>query len=378
MQMAPDTAHMQIKLAPLTMLAQDSLTVFGAAEACLPKVCAYENVHEYSKPFAAHLLRDIYIHRAVSFDSIDVVTLPPGTVVHGDADYLTTAGSIFLKDQFHRDWHPPVAPRVLANTAPAIAVAGDVLLLSRYGALTWGHWLGEILPRAVVAEFIAPGKYRFAVPEAYRAGASANYLASLRAYGIGEDRLIYLGQHRYAFERLAAVSPMWIYPYAIHPAALALLRVGLKQPIPRAPHGAETAAMLRSQGEAGRHIRNLGETLDFLKIKGFIPFPVAAMPFIEQVALFREAKTVFGVLGSNLTGLIYSPLGVRTVSAAPGDWGDCFFHGLLQAQKGFYADLRGTPEPGYADMMTAPFTLSLARLAEALDAVGALVKNAPF
>ncbi len=94
------------------------------------------------------------------------------------------------------------------------------------------------------------------------------------------------------------------------------------------------------------------------------------MPFIEQVALFREARTLFGVLGSNLIGLIYSPLGVRTVSAAPADWGDCFFHGLLQAQEGIYADLRGTLPSGHTNMMTAPFTLSPGRIAEALDAVG--------
>ncbi len=355
---------------PLHSLARHEVPVFNAMRVNLPRVCVYENVREFNQRFAAHLLRDIYIARAVTFDRVDLVTMPAGTIVHGDADHLTTIDGIFLKEQLHQDLHAPILPRVMASTTPIMEVAGDVLLLARFGALTWGHWLGEILPRAVAAELVAPGKYRFAVPAVYREWVNPNHLASLRAYGIGEDRLIYLGQHRYKFERLASVSSMWVYPYAIHPAALALLRVGLKQNIPPAPQGARAAALLRPKEEAGRYIRNLDETLAILSIKGITPFPVATLPFIEQVALFREARTLFGVLGSNLTGLIYSPQGVRTVSAAPGDWGDCFFHGLLQGQQGVYADLRGTPADGHTDMMTAPFTLSPGQLADALDAVG--------
>lgn len=358
------------KSIPLHSLARHAVPVFNATRTNLPRVCAYENVHEFNQRFATHLLRDIYIARDVTFDRVDLVTLPAGTIVHGDANHLTTIGDIFLKEQFHQDLHTPMLPRVMASTTPAMEVAGDVLLLARFGGLTWGHWLGEILPRAIAAELVAPGKYRFAVPASFRGGASTNFLASLRAYGICEDRLIYLDPHRYIFERLATVSSMWIYPYAIHPAALALLRVGLKQNIPPAPQGAHAAAVLRQKEEAGRHIKNLDETLAFLNIKGITAFPVATLPFIEQVALFREARTLFGVLGSNLTGLIYSPQGVRTVSAAPGDWGDCFFHGLLQAQQGVYADLRGAPADGHTDMMSAPFTLSPGRLADALDAVG--------
>lgn len=355
---------------PLKTMACPAVTVFDSTRVNLPRVCVFENVHEFNPRFAGHLLHDIYVARAVTFDRIELVTLPAGAMVHGDYDFLVTVGDTFVEEQFHHEWHPPVMPRVLASTTPAVEVPEDVLLLARFGALTWGHWLGELLPRAVAAELVAPGKYRFAVPAAFHAGSSPNFLASLRAYGIGEDRLIYLDQQRYVFERLATISSMWVYPYAIHPAALALLRAGLKQRVPRAPQGASAAAALRQNEESGRHIMNLDETLALLKIKGVTPFPVAALPFMEQVALFREAQTLFGVLGSNLTGLIYSPQGVRTISAAPGDWGDCFFHGLLQAQEGLYADLRGTPAPGHTDMMSAAFILSPGRLAEALDAVG--------
>jgi capsular polysaccharide biosynthesis protein len=91
--------------------------------------------------------------------------------------------------------------------------------------------------------------------------------------------------------------------------------------------------------------------LNLLKRRGFTAVDIGNLPFIEQVSIFREAT--------------------KTVSVAPGDWGDCFFYGLLQAQDGIYADVRGTPNPTFNGEMWAPFTLSVQRVAEALDAVKA-------
>ena len=368
---APSTA--EIKLAPLSSLASHTVPVFSVVAAELPHVCMYENVHEYNPQFAAHLLHDIYIPRTVNFAPVALATLPPGTVVHGDFQFLTTIGDVFLREQFHADWHPPQVPQVLSSTTPVVEIGGDVLLLARFGAVTWGHWLGELVPRALAAELVAPGKYRFAVPAEFKTrGGFANFLGALAAYGIGEDRLIWLDdKHRYAFSSLATVSSMWVYPYAVHPACLSLLRTALRVKVPKPPLGAKAAAMLRSE-TYGRHISNQDEILSLLKIYGFSAFGIGQLPFIEQVALFRAADSVFGVLGSNLTGLIYSPFGVKMISVAAADWGDCFFHGLMQAQEGKYADLRGTPAPGSTDMMTAPFTLSIGRLTAALNAVGHL------
>jgi len=357
-------------LAPLAALARSAVTVFAPVQAALPRVCVYENVHEYNQFFAQHLLGDIYAPRHAAFGAVELVTLPPGAVVHGDCHYLTQSGETFVQEQYHEFWHAAGVPRALAGTTPAEHVPGEVVLLARLGVDTWGHWLGELLPRAVVAEFTAPGRYRFAVPEHFRTHASPNFLASLRAYGIGEDRLVFIHpERRYVFERLASVTSMWIYPYAMHPAALALLRLALKEPVPAAPPGAEEAVMLR-QEQHGQQIINHAEVLGHLRQRGFTVFDVGALPFIEQVALFRAAGTVFGQLGSSLTGLLYSPYGVRAVSAAPGDWGDCFFHGILQGQHGIYADLRGTPEAPGEQLMYAPFTLATAKLDEALAAIG--------
>lgn len=358
------------KCAPLGALAQAVSPVFEAQDVYLPKVCVYENVHEYNAAFARHLLNDIYIGRGVSFPRVDLVTLPPGTVVHGDHDYVTTVGDIFVEEQFHPVWHPPVMSRVLASAAAECRIEEDALLLARFGATTWGHWLGELAPRAVVAELVAPGKYKFVVPDDLGGGTSPNFLQVLRAYGIGEERLIRIDRsHRYVFSRLATVSSMWVYPYAMQPTALALMRNNLKVALPRLGDDASALAALRPSAGT-RYIENFQEIRDFLRIMKIPAVGIGELSFVEQVALFQRAHTVFGELGSNLTGLIFAPLGVRVVSVAPDGWGDCFFHGLVQAQAGRYADVRGPARPNAAEPGYAPFMPSIVRIAEALEAVG--------
>lgn len=365
-----------LKIAGLADVARTKEIIFGGCEAELAKVCVYQNVHEFNPDFAEHLKRDIYAARTASFAPIELVTLPAGAVVHGNLDYVTTLDDVFIAEQFHQTWFDEKASqrRALDSTAPIIQFDEPALLAARFGEHHWDRWLGETLPRLVAADSAAPGKYRFAVPaEITEANEQdtlmRDVLGSLRAYGITEDRLLRIDrQHRYVFSNLAAVTSMWVYPYAIHPEALAMLRTRLSLAVPSALPVVRSAALLGHSGGA-RDIQNEDEILDLLKIKDFSAVDISLMPFIEQVGLFQRATSLFGVLGPSLTGLIYSPPGIRTVSAAPGAWGDCFLHGLIQAQEGVYADLRGTPDPAVGTAMWAPFTLSIVRLAEALEAV---------
>jgi hypothetical protein len=354
---------------PLSVIAESSTRIFNPQKVYLPNVCVYENTHEFSKEFARHLLRDIYISRMVEFPAIDLVKLPPDTVVHGDHQYVTTIGDVFLEEQFHPVWHTQKAFSIINSQTPEILIDEECLLLSRYGAWTWGHWLGELIPRAVVAELIAPKKYKFVIPDGFGKIVSQNFLDALYAYGIEESRLIRIDQnHRYRFSRLSTVSSMWVYPYAMQPVALDLMQNRLQASLPDTTN-AKAIAVLRPRG-GSRYIENYDEIESLLRIKKFFVCQIGKLPFLEQIALFSQAEYVFGELGSNLTGLIYSPLGVKTISVAPGDWGDCFFHGLIQNRGGKYADVRGTPNPLAKTKNVASFTLSIVRMTEALEAIG--------
>lgn len=136
------------------------------------------------------------------------------------------------------------------------------------------------------------------------------------------------------------------------------------------PDVPRAVALLRL-ANTGRTIKNDGQVLGWLRTQGFVPFDIGQMSFVQQVTLMRHAEEVFGILGSSLTGLIYSPNGVRVLSAAPGAWADRFFYALIQARNGVYADVRGEPDLTSTSLMAAPFTPALDRLAAGLRAIRA-------
>src|SRR6185437_9102116 len=88
-------------------------------------------------------------------------------------------------------------------------------------------------------------------------------------------------------------------------------------------------ALLRKDAST-RNIINITEIQDLLAGEGFQVLDLSSMPFSDQVAAFQNCSTVFAVLGSELTGLIYAPEQIRVLSAGPANWGDRFFYPLIQ------------------------------------------------
>jgi len=110
---------------------------------------------------------------------------------------------------------------------------------------------------------------------------------------------------------------------------------------------------------------------DHLAHHGFQALPIGLQPFTTQVALMRQADTVFATLGSSLAGLIYAPDGVTVISAAPQGFSDRFFYALVQAAGGRYAELCG--EITQADARyprDSHFRLAWPRLSAALANLG--------
>ena len=56
---------------------------------------------------------------------------------------------------------------------------------------------------------------------------------------------------------------------------------------------------------------------------------------------FRRAHHVLSVLGSGLTGMIYSPDGADVVTLAPSNWSDRFFFAIMQNRDARLVDIRG-------------------------------------
>ena len=244
-------------------------------------------------------------------------------------------------------------------------LTGECVLLTRWGHGTWGHWLAEILPMAALIERRYPGRFRYAVPDHGDTSYGAAVLDSLHAYGIDAHRLIRIPPVKSCFLANARiVTPIWS-DHAPHPAALDVMR-GSVRLCPYRP-GWEKIALMRRDWPT-RTIANGDEVERFLSAEGFTITDAASMPFLDQVRMFQSAKMVFGVIGSGLTGLIYSPDEVGIVAVGPASWGDRFFYALAQHRRGRWSEVRGRSKwAGESIMRDAPFEISLQALRDGLN-----------
>jgi len=157
----------------------------------------------------------------------------------------------------------------------------------------------------------------------------------------------------------------------MHPAAGLVMRQAICLPVPAPELLGGRMSLLRTE-TSSRQIANLAEIAGLLAGRGYKPVKIGLLPFLEQVGLFRAATSVVSVLGSGLTGLLYSPEGLAVASLAPDNFGDSFFYALAQNRRARYFDLRGPAVPGHEHMKHwNPFSISVATLTEALDRLDA-------
>lgn len=154
----------------------------------------------------------------------------------------------------------------------------------------------------------------------------------------------------------------------MHPYAAENMRCHLtEEPARRSAN--RKIALVRPDSDA-RVLENWPEIASVLAQEGFEFENIASLSFLEQVQVFREARVLFSVLGSGLSGLIYSPIGVQVCSVAPSLFGDRFFYAMVLDRRGFYGDVRGPVCTPLAQIPhRSPFRVNANRVSDALGAL---------
>jgi hypothetical protein len=349
---------------PLNSLAVEKECLVQAGCYAFPNATVYMNMAEFDSEFARHHTQHIYLDRIAQVSPIDLVRLEKATIHPGD--YIVSTGDSVVEEQI-----PPLVdagPAVLVNTPMRTEdVRHETVIVARFGAWTWGHWLGELLPKIALVEMAFPGRFSYAVPQPYGVPDWRNFRQSISAYGVASQRLVLLEPDRaYMLHRAWAVTSVWS-DHVMHPAVAELMRDSVRAPPDK--QGAPRVALLR-RPSAGRVLENWDEISAILAAEGYKMIDIAELSFADQVGTFRNAEAVFSTLGSGLTGLIYSPIGVAVTSVAPILFGDRFFYALAAERRGRYADVRGpmvNPDPNIPNRGT--FMLDQAHVAQALAAV---------
>lgn len=311
--------------------ARDSERLADAVEIDLPCACVFTN----ATPEMQKLLTPAYAARTALPEAIDLVRLP-AVKLRGD-NFHVTIDDVLIEEQIvpYERAHPPSG----APLPKRGEIALDTVLIARYGDGTWGHWMGELLPMAVMVERHRPGWFVYAMPARIVDPVPGDVLAlrvreAFAAYGIGPERFVALQRDtEYVTTNLQCLTPVWT-DHCFHPAAVAALRS-----LPIGREREDKVALIRH--DTRRAITNADEVFAVLLNAGFYAVDPASLSFNQQVAVFRSAPIVFSVLGSTLSGLLYAPDKVCVVAAVPETFGDGFFYNMIQHRRGSYTEIRG-------------------------------------
>jgi capsular polysaccharide biosynthesis protein len=359
--------------ASLSSMAIERVRLARGVSYRMPSALAYSNMATFDEQFALHLARDVYSDRVAHVQPLDLVRLETATI-YPENEYVVSVGLVAIEEQ-SMPWaigrskpQNKEEAMVTVNTPKhREEILQDTVIIARFGAWTWGHWLGELLPKIVVIEAAFPNRFFFAVPQNYNAPEWQNFGHSIAAYGVPPQRLVLLQPDRaYVLNRAWALTSIWS-DHAMHPAAAELMRTSLRTPA--GSEGPGKVALLRN-GADQRRLENWDEIAALLSGEGYAPVDIAQLSFVDQVRTFRNADALFGTLGSGLTGLIYSPVGVAVTSVAPALFGERFFYALVVDRRGRYADVRGpivNPDPNIPHR--GSFAIDRAHVAEALLAL---------
>ena len=321
-------------------------------------VCKYDNLKKWSGNFGKHLKNDVYIARSIEIKPFIIGLLPSRSEVYGGS-FIVGSENNYLEDQL-----PPGSAKSLNDFTlhneqfvNEEFVNEECLLLARYGHNTWGHWMGELLPKAVIAE----KKFKYVVSK----NIIENEVQSLSYYGINKDRLVFLDpKNKYIFNNLSATSKIYD-SLMFNPKFAEELRGPLKSRVP-----GKKIAFFR--GGLKRIIINQSQIRQFLEKDKWEVIDIEKQTFKDQITLFMEAEYIFSNLGSGLSGLLYCDKGIKVISAAPAKFGDRFFYAMIQEGNGFYADLRGEiKEIGSVPDRDDNFILELPSLRKAILALEA-------
>lgn len=334
----------------------------------------FTNLLETSGNFGTHLLRNIYSQEIINVPSVSIRTLPSGVKLFGGGFFWLGVEDGYLNDQINPGLINNIEEiaSTLVKERPAEKVGGEALLIARFGHGTWGHWLGELLPKIVAAEYFYPRRFRYVVSASVvmkteNRSIWTSISESLKAYGIGVERLVLVRNNiDYIFDCISIMDPIK-NGHLFHPGALELMNrsLGISDISKN-----RKVALLRTESKT-RNVVNSNEIADSLRRKKFSVLEPENLNFIEQVKMFRSATHIVGVLGSGLSGLIYSPLGVRVISLAPPRFGDRFFYAMIQDRRGRYADLRGEViQQGIIPGKDDAFKLSSDLVDQALEILG--------
>ncbi|HTZ69410.1 MAG TPA: glycosyltransferase family 61 protein [Acetobacteraceae bacterium] len=354
---------------PLEGVGHEEAVLLPACDIALPNPLIHTNLTA-NDPFR-HRLLTVNAARFFSQPAVALYRYPVGTLVDGDAaePYIVLSDGALVRQQLP-DWvgDPDlVAAGLKVRAVDAPCMQRPCLLAARYGDVTWGHWVHEMLAKIVLAEWASPQRFTYVVPTRttlplgiVEPAYVEAVLGSLAAYGIAPERIVRLppGQP-VAFDALYDLSG--IFPlagqefFSMHPDLIDVM--GNQLAPSRQTETIAKPYLLRRPGDV-RQIANEDGILGQVRRHGMTPVDMATLDFSQQARIFADAKSIAGALGSAFSAILFAPPELPVLTLAPTGWHNHYFVNLFQKRTVLHADIRGTSDFSVEpDAARSPFAI---------------------
>jgi capsular polysaccharide biosynthesis protein len=235
-------------------------------------------------------------------------------------------------------------------------VDGLAVLCKKRGAQNYGHWMLEMLPKAYIARHFWQDSIRYIVHATIDPLASV-VRESLHRLGIGPEEVIEIGSAPIRVERLLVVDGLTSHGTYMSPFVMGCME---KVAADIAPEGMADLFVLR-EGVPSRRLVEEGDIRDLAAHRGFLLVDPGKLPLARQVACFKAAPRVVGVMGAAMTNLAFCQPGTQVFNLAPANMADTFFWFISGLRDLHYTEVRCEqapplhgPAPWDTDLLLSP------------------------
>lgn len=246
----------------------------------------------------------------------------------------------------------------------------DALVFHNEGGGTWGHFVAQNLPRALLFLKHFP-KGKIVVPSGLNGFSSNRFSQLMGILGISRSNLLSVERLKtYRFRNIYICDYLYRADghAGIHPAAIELLSLHGAHESLRPTKTTNVRAFFLERSSGAREIENLDAVRDCLQTNGVECLPLGMMPAERQIECWNTGNSFSSTLGSDLTNLIFSRTAERIFVLSPDWFGDDFFFDLAAAKGVAWYELRcGKVGIARKPMHKSSFFVDVDALSGALD-----------
>lgn len=207
-------------------------------------------------------------------------------------------------------------------------VNGKFLNLRKRGEQNYGHWLIECLPKLDYLGHLG-SDYGVLVPNI---GPQMNNVidSSIKASGVSQDLTIVKMDKKEIkrFSTLAIIDGL-----THHSSYMAPQVVHFNEKLSTCIEGSGMKKVFLLRDSQSRRIGNVDQLSSALEKLGFITISPGRLDFAGQISALKNADSIIGVMGAEMTNIVYANRGAKVLNITPASMPDTFFH-FLSIHKG--------------------------------------------